>query len=82
MNRDKARAGIYSLAAFYMLYTAMQLYKENATGNIAPVVFFVVAAVGLICFALKIAKQVTTEEKKLSEEKKDDESETTGEGMD
>ena len=72
MNSDKLRAGIYSMAAFYMLYTAMQLYKEN--GNMIAVVFFVIAAIGLLVFAVMIAKRVTEEEKRKSEEDKEDES--------
>ena len=74
MNSNKIRAGIYGMAAIYMLYTAMQLYKE--AGNVVAAVFFVVAAIGLIAFALLIAKRVTEAEKKQAEEKKDDESET------
>lgn len=73
MNRDKARAGIYSLAAIYMAYTAYQLYQE---GNVTATVFFGVAAIGLVAFSLLIAKRVTDVEKDLLKEKKDDESET------
>jgi len=71
MNNDKLRAGIYSMAAIYLLYTAMQLYKE--VGNVIAAAFFVIAAIGILVFAFKIAKQVTDEEKKLAEEKKDEE---------
>ena len=73
MNSDKLRAGIYVMGAVYMIYTAMQLCKEG--GNMPAVVFFAVAAVGLIAFAFVIAKRVTDEEKKQAEEKKN-ESET------
>ena len=73
MNSDKLRAGIYSMAAIYMAYTAYQLYGE---GNTTATIFFVVAAVGLVAFSLLIAKRVTDQEKALTEEKKDDESET------
>ena len=69
MNNDKLRAGIYSMAAIYLLYTAMQLYKE--VGNVIAAVFFVIAAIGMIVFAFKIAKKVTEEEKKLAEESKE-----------
>lgn len=69
MNSDKLRAGIYGMAAIYMLYTAWQLYKE--VGNVVAAVFFVLAAVGLLGFAFVIAKRVTAEEKKASEESKD-----------
>lgn len=79
MNSDKIRAGIYSLAAIYMLYTAMQLYKEN---NVVATVFFVIAAVGLIVISLIIAKRVTDKEKAISKEKNEDESETAGKRMD
>ena len=72
MNSDKLRAGIYSMAAFYMLYTAMQLFKEN--GSMIAVVFFVIAAIGLLVFAVMIAKRVTEEEKRKVEEDKEDES--------
>ena len=72
MNSDKIRTGIYCMAAFYMLYTAMQLYKEG--GNEIAIVLFVVAAIGLIVFAIIIAKRVTEEEKKHLEEAKKDES--------
>lgn len=77
MNSDKLRAGIYSMAAIYMLYTAMQLYKE--VGNIIAAVFFLLAGIGLIVFAFKIAKRVTAEEKALLEEKKKEEKEQDGE---
>ena len=73
MNRDKARAGIYSMAAFYMLYTAMQLHGE---GNLPAMIFFIIAAMGLIVFAIVIAVRVTKEERK-GQGKSDDESETT-----
>ena len=69
MNNDKLRAGIYSMAAIYLLYTAMQLYKE--VGNVIAAAFFVIAAIGMIVFAFKIAKKVTEEEKKLAEESKE-----------
>ena len=69
MNKDKLRAGIYSMAAIYLLYTAMQLYKE--VGNVIAAAFFVIAAIGMIVFAFKIAKKVTEEEKKLAEESKE-----------
>ena len=68
MNSDKLRAGIYVMAAVYMIYTAMQLFNEG--GNMPAVVFFAVAAAGLIVFAFVIAKRVTDEEKKRAEEKK------------
>lgn len=79
MNSSKIRAGIYSLAAIYMLYTAMQLYKE---GNIVATVFFVIAAIGLVVFSLIIAKRVTDEEKAILKEKNEDESETAGKRVD
>ena len=72
MNKDKARAGIYGFAAFYMLYIAMQLYKESA--NPVAIVFFVVAAIALIVFAIIMAKRITEEEKKASNETEKDDS--------
>ena len=77
MNSDKLRAGIYSMAAIYMLYTAMQLYKE--VGNVVAAAFFLIAGIGLIVFAFKIAKHVTEEEKTLLEEKKKEEQEQDSE---
>lgn len=77
MNSDKLRAGIYSMAALYMLYTAMQLYKE--VGNVIAAAFFLLAGIGLIVFAFKIAKRVTAEEKALLEEKKKEEKEQDSE---
>ena len=73
MNSDKLRAGIYSMAAIYMLYTAMQLYKE--VGNVIAAAFFVIAAIGLIVFAFVIAKRITREEKDLLEKQKKEEKE-------
>ena len=73
MNSDKLRAGIYSMAAIYMAYTAFQLYKEEKMG---ATIFFAAAAVGLVVFSLIIAKRVTDKEKAASEETKDDESGT------
>lgn len=77
MNSDKLRAGIYSMAAIYMLYTAMQLYKE--VGNVVAAAFFLIAGIGLIVFAFKIAKHVTEEEKTFLEEKKKEEKEQDSE---
>ena len=74
MNSNKIRAGIYCMAAFYMLYTAMQLFKEG--GSEIAAIFFVAAAIGLIVFAIIIAKRVTEEEKKRLEEAGEDEPET------
>ena len=71
MNNDKLRAGIYSMAAVYLLYTAMQLYKE--VGNVIAAAFFVIAAIGILVFAFKIAKKVTDEEKRIAEEKEEEE---------
>ena len=62
------------MAAVYMLYTAMQLYKE--VGNVIAAAFFVMAAIGILVFAFKIAKKITDEEKRIAEEKKEDETKT------
>ena len=62
-----------------MAYIAYQLYQE---GNMVAMLFFVIAAIGLIIFSMIIAKRVTDREKALTEEKKDDESETTGKRVD
>lgn len=70
-NSDKLRAGIYSMAALYMVYTALQLYKEG--GNGAAIIFFVVAAAGLTIFSVVIAVRVTKAEKKNIETKSDEE---------
>lgn len=69
-NSDKLRAGIYGMAAIYMLYTALQLYKEG--GNGAAIIFFVAAAVGLIIFSAVIALRVTKAEKKNIEIKSEE----------
>lgn len=59
------------MAAVYLLYTAMQLYKE--VGNVIAAAFFVIAAIGILVFAFKIAKKVTDEEKRIAEEKEEEE---------
>ena len=59
------------MAAVYLLYTAMQLYKE--VGTVIAAAFFVIAAIGILVFAFKIAKKVTDEEKRIAEEKKEEE---------
>lgn len=61
-NNDKLRAGIYSMAALYMVYTALQLYKEG--GNGVAITFFVAAAAGLIIFSLVMAIRITKKERK------------------
>lgn len=74
MNRDKLRAGIYGMAAIYMVYIAMQLFKEG--GNGIAIAFFALAAIGLFVFAFVIAKRITDEEKKRTKEQCDNESES------
>ena len=83
MGREKVRAAIYSMAAFYMLYTALQIFNERATWDagketlmFGAIAFFVIAAIGLIIFAIKLAMLVT------KKEKEEHESETAGKGMD
>lgn len=73
MNSDKLRAGIYGMAAIYMIYIAVQLFKEG--GNQMAILFFALAAIGLLVFAFVIAKRITEEEKKRAKEQRDDESE-------
>lgn len=74
MNRDKLRAGIYGMAAIYMIYIAMQIYKEGGSG--IAIAFFALAAIGLLVFAFVIAKRITEEEKKRAKEEHENESET------
>jgi len=71
------------MAAFYMFYTALQLFQERAGWSadkenvmMAAIAFFVIAGIGLIVFAIRIAKRVTEKEKRMLEEKEKDESET------
>lgn len=77
MNENSRRAFFYGMGALYLIYLAYRMYTEQtAVGGmeqgllIATVMFFAIAGVALLVFAIKIAKA------EKDKEKKDDESET------
>ncbi len=78
MNNDKARAGIYIMAAFYLAYLAFQMFGARNNGDetkymimLVFTVLFILVAVGLVVFAIMMLKKgkASEESSKESEEK-------------
>ncbi len=71
MNNQKTRATLLGVVAAYLLYTAYQLYegRKNPDTTMTPavmilfIVFFVLAAAGLLIYAWQVWKKAKEEDK-------------------
>lgn len=64
MNKDKARAGIYVLAAIYLFYMAYQMFSvrmDNGGSDYTLMMifsaFFVLCGIGLIAISIYMMKK-------------------------
>lgn len=76
--REKGRAAIYTMAAFYLLYLAYQMFgsrMENEGTNYALMMFFsvlfVVLSAGLVVFSVFLMKTAAKKEKESKDGSED-----------
>ena len=71
LNNDKTRAGLYAVAAAYLLYLGFGLFRNREDTAMTPVLrwlfiaLFAAAAVGLAVYAVRLWKKGVREEAEL-----------------